>query len=271
MQAIRGTAVLFILACAAAIGCSGPKNVARLESTTEKPFPDIQKLRDLLRGLQRVVISHEAGPDDAQEQVMAIVRAHPDRSIAVLCPMVGNEGEDAGVRMGAAWALGELGDKRAVTALIDAFECTPAGVPLAAIEALGNIDDPELLSKLVGIYLGPNETLSVHAGLALAHLHQKAFVPQLVTLLKHMDVKMRAAAAQALGSIGDKAAVSALIVALDDRNEGVVMFAAQALGKIGDPTALAPLGMLAQRTRDVFVRKYALDAIEQINRLKDSA
>ncbi len=85
--------------------------------------------------------------------------------------------EDPASRQAAAWALGEMGDAAAVSALLVALRDGDSGVRQAAAEALGKIG---------------------HA----------AVVSALLTAMRDEAAGVRWAAAKALGKTGDAAAVS---------------------------------------------------------------
>jgi HEAT repeat protein len=104
-------------------------------------------------------------------------------------------------RRNAAWTLGALEDRRAVSALIEALTDREAGVREQAAWALGALDD-------------------------------SAAVDALVRALQDADARVRHQAAWALGAIDDATAVDALVGALTDAAANVRSQAAWALGAI---------------------------------------
>ena len=129
--------------------------------------------------------------------------------------------DDPRVRRYLALALGRLGDKRAVPALVQAADPrgdTPADpdTQVYAVWALGAIGDPEA-------------------------------IPILVKLAGSEDAGLRKAAAHALGSFPDDAARSALLTAVNDPVEDVRWNAAVALARRRDPAAAPVLLQMMDR------------------------
>ena len=117
--------------------------------------------------------------------------------------------EDLDVRMNAAWALGAIGDPRAVEPLIKALEDEHLRVRGTAASALIRIDP------------GWWENSAV-----------KSVIAEVFSALKDEDPTVRSNAAWVLGEIQDPKAVEPLIEALKDENSWVRQSAAGALEKI---------------------------------------
>jgi len=135
-------------------------------------------------------------------------------------------------RTNAAWALGALGNRRAVPHLSRTLADTEPSVRKRSAWALGALDASEA-------------------------------VPALVEALKDSDAGVREQAAWALGAIGDRRAVDGLTGALGDSAAGVRKQAAWALGALGDKRAVPAL-MKSLKDADAGVRKqsaWALGAI----------
>jgi HEAT repeat protein len=147
----------------------------------------------------------------------------------------------------AAEALGDMGDKAAVNALIAAFgEVNVWGNPgeidftpitsflIKAAEALGKIKDKravDLLSGALEYVFKPDAGMSQFDNFAL------------------YDSELQKKEVWALGEIGDPRAVEVLIMALNSTSSGVCESAEEALGKIGDPKAVQALQQ-AQKDSD---------------------
>jgi HEAT repeat protein len=135
-------------------------------------------------------------------------------------------------RSNAAWALGALGNRKAVPALSRSLSDTEPNVRKRGAWALGALDASEA-------------------------------VPALVEALKDSDAGVREQAAWALGAISDRRAVDGLIGALSDSVAAVRKQAAWALGAISDSRAVQPL-MKALKDPDAGVRKQAAWALGAI-------
>lgn len=169
--------------------------------------------------------------------------------------------KDEGVRRAAAWALGQVGDMRAVNPLIAAFKDKDYYVREAAARALRQIRDTQAVEPLMAALKNEDSNVREAAVEALVGIGHGA-VERLVTALTDEDWSVRKTAIEALVQIGDARAVELLIAALEDRNW---WDAAKALGKIGDPRAVEPLIAVLKREMSTHGRETALQALGQIN------
>ena len=190
-------------------------------------------------------------------------------------------------REGAARALGEIGDARAVDPLLkadvvgcevrDALSRIGAaaverliaalhdrheGVRERAAEALGKIGDVRAVEPLIPALHDSHEDVRERAAEALGKIGDIRAVEALIAALDDRDERVCWLAAQALGRIGDVRAVEALIAALD-RHENVCSSAAEALGRIGDARAVEPL-IAALANFYESVRRAAAEALGRI-------
>lgn len=130
-------------------------------------------------------------------------------------------GDDPRVRRYLALALGRIGDRRAVPALLKAVD--DAG-------AEGSRADPET---------------QVYAVWALGVIGDPQAVPRLVALARSDDAGLRKAAVHALGAFASEASREALVTALSDPVTDVRWNAAVALARRRDPGAVPVLlGMM---------------------------
>jgi len=136
------------------------------------------------------------------------------------------------VRKSAAWALGEIGDVKAVDPLIDALKDEEEEVRQSAAYALGKIGDAKAVDPLIDA-------------------------------LKDEEGEVRERAAWALGEIGDGKAVDALINALKDQ-EANVLNSVDALGKIGDKRAVPELVTFLVEHKYYSYSSDVSDALEQL-------
>jgi len=134
-----------------------------------------------------------------------------------------------------AWALGEIGDKRAVEPLIQALKEGNHYLQRAAADALGKIGDSRAVEPLIQA-LRTEKTLtsiSYNIAEALGKIRDTRAVEPLIQVLKdNIDFYLARVVALALGEIGDSRAIEPLKQALRKGNRSLQEDAKQALAKI---------------------------------------
>jgi HEAT repeat protein len=140
--------------------------------------------------------------------------------------------DDADVRLEAVWALGEIGDERAVEPLVEALK-----------------DEDWYVRK--------------QAASSLCNLRNQESVVLLVRALNDEDWYVRKQAARILGTIGDPRAAKPLARTLRDEDPVVQQEAAAALGRIGDPGAVADAILASLKHEDPFVRNEAVATLQE--------
>jgi len=197
-------------------------------------------------------------------------------------------------------ALGDLGDPRAVDALVDVLKSDD--LRFEAILALEKLGDPSAVGPLEALQDDPSELVRDRAARALESLDSSRLearrkeladrglaglvailggerisddgieamklltdageraVPLLVDSLGSHDWTVRWRSAVILGRIGDRAAAQPLIDALSDSNVEVRFYAAEALGRLGDPSAVGPL-IAALHDSGNYVQQAAAEAL----------
>lgn len=157
------------------------------------------------------------------------------------------------VRSMAAWSLGAIRDPKAVPALIPFVNHSTDGMGYRAIKALGWIGDRRASDPLMQV-VRSNRSLANDACRALGRLKDERAVPLLVSVLG-VD-KNHCFASEGIGAmaLGDNAveglagigppAVDALVRALSDKDVWVRERAASALAQIKDPRSAGALLML---------------------------
>jgi HEAT repeat protein len=165
----------------------------------------------------------------------AAARALVHIGSASLDPLIKALASSAAVaRRNAAWALGALDDRRAVTPLIGSLKDSDPNVREQASWALGAIDDARAVQPLVGALRDTAAAVRRQAAWALGAIDDANAVDGLVAALKDGDARVREQAAWALGAIGDARASSGLSLALADSEARVRRQAAWALGAVAD-------------------------------------
>jgi HEAT repeat protein len=137
-------------------------------------------------------------------------------------------------RTNAAWALGALGNRRAVPLLSRSLADTEASVRKRSAWALGALDASEAVPALVEALKDTDAGVREQVAWALGAIGDRRGVDGLVAALSDAVAGVRKQAAWALGAIGDSRAVQGLMKALKDTDAGVRKQAAWALGAIGD-------------------------------------
>ena len=174
---------------------------------------------------------------------------------------------DAGVREMAAWALGELEDRRAVAALSVALrEDREPRVRNKAAWALGQIEDAGAVDALGAALRDDNADVRRTSVWALGEIEDARAVPVLIPALKSDDPDMRRQAAWALGQIESADAVAPLAAAIQDRDVRTREMIVWALGEIEDPRAVPAL-TTALRDSEIGVRRKAVWAFGELDEL----
>lgn len=149
---------------------------------------------------------------------------------------------DSKVRRNAAFALGHLGDSRAVEPLINLLSDSDLAVCHEAAVGLGYLGDSRAVEPLVSIL--KYDDIPHGAIVALAQLGEVS-VDSLVVLLEDSNDRVRRNAIWALVELGDIGITNILIHLLKDSDNGVRRDTAWALGELGDGGVVEPLvGML---------------------------
>lgn len=225
-----------------------------------KEAPDARKTRDV-SGLDKAFARGYSwlmkGSLLAVLSVLAALSAAPasakEREKAVIAEFESGKTED---RVRLAPALGRMKDKKAVDALLAAFDIRRANPreTAAVVGALGRAGDPRAVEELAGAedYL---RSMSLQLGDLPAHLQA-----------------VRVAILEALGRLGGDQAVSILEESVNDKDPRVVEEAVRGLGRLQIKDVVPALQQLAARgdmTQTVFEAlgaigdKRALSTLEQ--------
>lgn len=137
-------------------------------------------------------------------------------------------------RKNAAWALGALGDDRAIAPLTGTLRDSEPQVRRNAAWALGALDAEPAVPSLVRTLTDTDSRARARAAWALGAIGSASALPGLIEAMQDQDERVRSQAAWALGAIGDTRAAAALSAALKDPIADVRRKAAWALAVIGN-------------------------------------
>jgi HEAT repeat protein len=140
-------------------------------------------------------------------------------------------------RRKAADYLGEIGDDRAVPALIEALK-DESDVSWLAARSLGMIGDRRATGPLIEALGSPEKWLRQGAAWALGKIGDDKAVEPLIPLLKDPNKDVRKNAAWALGIIGDERVIEPLTRIQQDEDEGVRQAAKVALDAVKKKIAM---------------------------------
>lgn len=205
-----------------------------IEALTDDDSYDAMPLLDALSDeswrVRRVAIkgvSQRAAPEAIAALLSSVVENHQDPALLnsalqvlaasdvdTLSPLLELlTGPDSDLRMQAALALGEQGDRRAVGALIKALADDDTNVRYHAIEALGKLRAAEAVDPLAEITESKDFFLTFPALDALVKIGDARVVPRIVPLLQ--DELLREPAVNLLGQLGDETVVAPLTALLN--------------------------------------------------------
>jgi HEAT repeat protein len=170
------------------------------------------------------------------------------------------------VRKWAAWALGEINDRRAFDPLIRALQHMDWIIRVKAAEVLGKIGDSSAVEPLISALQDENSYVYSQVTWALGEIcDDRAVIPMIEALRKEIPA-VRINAAIALGKIGNTTAAEHLAAAMkNDRVWSVRKWSAWALGEIRDERSVEPL-IQALKDDNYYVRVYAELSLEKIGR-----
>lgn len=117
-----------------------------------------------------------------------------------------------------AYALGRIGDVRAVPYLVDALAVAGDFERKVIGEALARIGDPKGVQAAIALLQSDIYYVRRDVATALGAFRRSAAIPQLIVLLRDEDADVRGEAATALGHIGDKRAIGPLRKLLEEES-----------------------------------------------------
>jgi len=274
----------------AAIDTAGAQNL--LNALDQASSSDLRALAMVAGWLEGPAIEQALArllgkPDARREVVDALVR-HGRQVSQLLVKQL--SADDLETRQAAAIALGRIGDRGAVPALVETLG-QEEHLSIVAIEALAKINDPQAFDALLSMLGHPSAAVRQTAVSALNTLGHPEMPERILALLSDPNPRVRESAVKIAGYFGYEIVTESLLAACDDPDERVRvaavehlpylddqrMFprltkalragtpkvraaAARALGHAERTQALSPL-LMALEDADAWVRYYAAQAI----------
>jgi len=156
----------------------------------------------------------------------------------------------------AAWALGSIGDRRAAAGLLPLLDHQDAGLRKIAAYALGGIDAPEALAPLRALLNDPVEDVAWNAALALARRDDRAGLPLLARMIDrpYLDQVRRPDESGRPRSL------------TEDEKEEAILNALRAITRLRDRERLETVRALGASDPSLKVRQAALEAVASIEK-----
>jgi HEAT repeat protein len=238
---------------------SGAAELRRILANRPKISPNMNPLlraKAIARGTIRAEAARSLG--DIKDQ----------NSIPLLREM--QDDDDGRVVDASLIALAKLGDRSGKSNFISGLESNKQEIRAKAAEALGEIGDKDAvtvagLRKRMKDWDRDSKTA---AALALARLKDEESAPAIREMLWDKDETVRERAAQALGIMGSSATVGGLFELLKDPNGLVRITAAQSLHELGNDSGRDFL-LSALKSEDKDARIRALNAFSAMATPKD--
>lgn len=160
-----------------------------------------------------------------------------------------------GARSLAAKALGQIGERRAGSALTEALECQSTSLRLAALRSLADLEYEQALPVVRSLLSDPDPRIRRDAALTLGRLGDREAIPHLLSLVREDPSPLvRPAAVEALAMVGDGLVLEELLPLVEDPNA----YLRAALAK-----ALCSLGSVSPKAREA-LRRLARDQVQHV-------
>lgn len=171
-------------------------------------------------------------------------------SFESLLSILGDKNVKENVRMLACWLLGQIGDKRAVGAILKAFKQQNIYISLEAAKSLGILESKRATKSLIEAMLtAGNIEKRVASAYALGLLCDKRGIKPLVSILGDKDAppQVRAQSAEALTYFNNKSrdVIKVIMLGLQDPSAEVRFWSIFALGELKVKKAIRELERVA--------------------------
>ena len=164
---------------------------------------------------------------------------------------------DISVRLTAAEVLGMIGDKRALSTLLNCMKDGDVNVRIVVIDIIGRLHDRQATQPLIDCLHDSDEVIRFFSIEALGAIKDpRAFEPSLAST-RDKDGRVRSGAVESLANLGDKRALPRVLEMLTDTDSDVRRAAVNALGELGGPENVESLMTCTKDSdRDVVTRAW---------------
>lgn len=210
---------------------------------------------------------NDRDPRVVEEAVRGLGRLQVKAAVPALLEL--SRGASAGdLTQAVVEALGDIGDKRAVSALERAVKSSDRFVEVEAAYSLARLGQKDMAGKLSdNLKSDPGaEKVGILAAYYLAKLDHASGLDHLVGLMKRTDGGYAALAAEALGKSENPRAVLPLVEAARSEDSSLRLSVARSLGRLGGKRALSALKQL-RNDANPGVRNAALSSLAELGEL----
>lgn len=214
-----------------------------LEALTYTQGDELRALATVIGWLEGTVAEQALiqmlGKPTVQKEVVQTLIRYGERIGELLMEQL--NADDVEVCRAAIFALGQIGDKNAVPALLPFLTQENTDLVVHAAEALAKICDPRAFETLIDLLGHPLSTVRQAAVAALSSLNHPDMATRANGLLNHSDVYIRESAVRIVGYIGYAESLELLLTCCHDPNENVRVAAVESLPYFENPRILTLL------------------------------
>lgn len=187
----------------------------------------------------------EADDPKVTDELVRVAQTDPDDAVTAAAidalNQIGIEAVEKLITQITDTEFGNGADWAKVQAFVKALSAEIPELRMAAANALGELGEPKAVSPLVDRLNDTDPRIRERAARSLGMLGDPRAVDPLIRYLDDTHPRVRREVAESLGTIGSDRAVSALRDLLDDPNETVRRIAIDGLGNLGRPEPIPDL------------------------------
>ena len=225
-------------------------------------LPSLAKVLGWLEGepVQRA-LTRLLGHAAVRAQIVEALVRHGAGVVALLIEQL--RAEDLETRQAAAVALGRIGDRRALGALVQSLQDPELAVPAAG--ALARIGDRDAFDGLVALLGNRDPSIRQAAIAALNSIGHPDMAARIVPLLSNLDPLVRESALRIAGYFGYPDCIEQVLQCCRDESEAVRRAAIESLAFFDDARAVPSLVEALDRRQPAAVRAAAAAALPRVD------